>query len=140
MRISDWSSDVCSSDLAADQFHVPQGRLNPRGGEPALVGEFDRKTRISGFRPHSQNGAVPRSPGSAMNRFAHTTPKTPTERDPRWAAVLARDPSANDRFVYAVRTTGVYCRPGSPSRLPRPENVEFFDTPAAAEEIGRANV
>src|SRR3546814_6733705 len=123
MRISDWSSDVCSSDLgrrasaagrAADQLHVPQGRLNPRGGEPAQVGEFDRKTRISRFRPHSQNGAVPRSPGSAMNRFAHTIPKTPTERDPRWAAVLARDPSANDRFVYAVRTTGVYCRPGSP--------------------------
>src|SRR3546814_8087859 len=61
---------------AADQFHVPQGRLNPRGGEPALVGEFDRKTRISGFRPHSQNGVVPRSPGSAMNKSAHTTPKT----------------------------------------------------------------
>src|SRR3546814_11866668 len=71
-----------------------------------------------------------------MNKSAHTTPKTSTERDPRWAAVLARDPSANDRFVYAVRTTGVYCRPGSPSRLPRPENVEFFDTPAAAEAAG----
>src|SRR5690606_11305188 len=38
--------------------------------------------------------------------------------------------------VYAVRTTGVYCRPGSPSRLPRPENVEFFDTPADAEAAG----
>src|SRR3546814_19246372 len=104
MRISDWSSDVCSSDL------VPQGRLNPRGGEPAQVGEFDRKTRISRFRPHSQNGAVPRSPGSAMNRFAHTIPKTPTERDPRWAAVLARDPSANARFVYAVQIGRASCR------------------------------
>src|SRR3546814_3269833 len=60
---------------AADQLHVPQGRLNPRDGEPALVGEFDRKTRISRFRPHSQNGAVLRSTGSAMNRSAHTTPK-----------------------------------------------------------------
>src|SRR3546814_10801528 len=100
---------------AADQFHVPQGRLNPRGGEPALAGEFDRKTRISGFRPHSQNGVVPRSPGSAMNKSAHTTPKTSTERDPRWAAVLARYPSANARFAYAERTTGVSFRPGSPS-------------------------
>ena len=71
-----------------------------------------------------------------MNKSADTTLQAPTERDPRWAAVLARDSSANDRFVYAVRTTGVYCRPGSPSRLPRPENVEFFDTPADAEAAG----
>lgn len=54
--------------------------------------------------------------------------------DPRWAAVLARDRCAD--FVYAVRTTGVYCRPGSASRLPRPENVEFFDDAQAAEAAG----
>ena len=71
-----------------------------------------------------------------MNKPAHGTPPTVIERDPRWAAVLARDPSADGRFVYAVRTTGVYCHPGSPSRLPRPENVEFFDTPAEAEAAG----
>ncbi|MGD7514002.1 Ada metal-binding domain-containing protein, partial [Ralstonia pseudosolanacearum] len=52
------------------------------------------------------------------------------EHDPRWARVLARDASADGQFVYAVKTTGVYCQPSSPSRLPRPENVEFFDTPA----------
>jgi AraC family transcriptional regulator of adaptative response/methylated-DNA-[protein]-cysteine methyltransferase len=56
--------------------------------------------------------------------------------DPRWAAVLARDPAADDQFVYAVKTTGVYCRPSSPTRLPRRENVEFFATPAAAEAAG----
>ena len=56
--------------------------------------------------------------------------------DPRWQAVLARDPAADRRFVYAVRTTGVYCRPSSPSRLPRPENVEFFDSAEAAEAAG----
>ncbi|VCU71659.1 Bifunctional transcriptional activator/DNA repair enzyme Ada [Pigmentiphaga humi] len=56
--------------------------------------------------------------------------------DPRWTAVMARDPAADGRFVYAVRTTGVYCHPSSPTRLPRPENVEFFDTPAAAEAAG----
>lgn len=59
-----------------------------------------------------------------------------TERDPRWARVQARDPSADTEFVYGVRTTGVYCRPSSHSRLPRPENVEFFDSPAAAEAAG----
>jgi len=63
-------------------------------------------------------------------------PNTPTERDPRWSAVLARDASADGQFVYAVKTTGVYCRPSSLSRLPRPENVEFFDTPEQAEAAG----
>ncbi|MGD7104718.1 Ada metal-binding domain-containing protein, partial [Ralstonia pseudosolanacearum] len=58
------------------------------------------------------------------------------EHDPRWARVLARDASADGQFVYAVKTTGVYCQPSSPSRLPRPENVEFFDTPAEAEAAG----
>jgi AraC family transcriptional regulator of adaptative response/methylated-DNA-[protein]-cysteine methyltransferase len=58
------------------------------------------------------------------------------ELDPRWAAVLARDPTADQQFVYAVKTTGVYGRPSSASRLPKPQNVEFFDTPEAAEAAG----
>jgi len=57
-------------------------------------------------------------------------------RDPRWAAVKARNPDADSRFVYAVRTTGIYCRPSSASRMPKPENVEFFDTIEAAEAAG----
>ncbi len=59
-----------------------------------------------------------------------------TEQDPRWAAILARDSKADTLFVYGVKTTGVYCRPSSASRLPRPENIEFFDTPAQAEAAG----
>ncbi len=58
------------------------------------------------------------------------------EQDPRWAAILARDPKADALFVYGVKTTGVYCRPSSASRLPRPQNIEFFDTPAQAEAAG----
>ncbi|MCQ4166600.1 bifunctional DNA-binding transcriptional regulator/O6-methylguanine-DNA methyltransferase Ada [Tahibacter harae] len=54
----------------------------------------------------------------------------------RWAAVQARDPAADGHFVYAVRTTGVYCRPSSTARLPKRENVEFFATAAAAEAAG----
>lgn len=65
-----------------------------------------------------------------------TAQKSAVERDPRWAQVQARDAGADKLFVYAVKTTGVYCRPSSASRLPRPENVEFFDTPAAAEAAG----
>jgi len=56
--------------------------------------------------------------------------------DRRWAAVQARDPAADEQFVYAVRTTGVYCRPSSLTRLPRRENVEFFDSGEAAEAAG----
>jgi AraC family transcriptional regulator, regulatory protein of adaptative response / methylated-DNA-[protein]-cysteine methyltransferase len=56
--------------------------------------------------------------------------------DPRWAAVLARDPHADGTFYYAVRTTGVYCRPSCASRRARPEHVLFFGTRAAAEQSG----
>jgi AraC family transcriptional regulator of adaptative response/methylated-DNA-[protein]-cysteine methyltransferase len=54
----------------------------------------------------------------------------------RWAAVQTRDPRADGHFVYAVRTTGVYCRPSSAARLPRRKNVEFFDTERAAKAAG----
>lgn len=59
-----------------------------------------------------------------------------TRRDPRWAAVVRRDPGADGRFYYSVRTTGVYCRPSCASRLARPENVRFFATGADAERAG----
>ena len=54
----------------------------------------------------------------------------------RWAAVEARDTGADGRFVYAVRSTGIYCRPGCPSRRPRRENVSFFSSNAEAERAG----
>lgn len=54
----------------------------------------------------------------------------------KWAAVLARDAAADDAFVYAVRTTGVYCRPTCASRRPRRENAEFHADAAAAERAG----
>ena len=61
---------------------------------------------------------------------------SPIETDPRWQAVRDRDTSRDGSFIYAVRTTGVYCRPACPSRLPKPANVEFFADPAAAEAAG----
>ncbi len=51
----------------------------------------------------------------------------------RWDAVVARDERADDTFVYAVSTTGVFCRPSCPSRRPRREHVQFFPAPAAVE-------
>ncbi|WP_332455041.1 Ada metal-binding domain-containing protein, partial [Alcaligenes faecalis] len=61
-----------------------------------------------------------------------TNPAYKTD-DQRWAAVQARDPAADGQFVYAVRTTGVYCQPSSTTRLPKRENVEFFDSAQDAE-------
>lgn len=54
----------------------------------------------------------------------------------RWAALAARDPRADGTFVYAVRTTGVYCRPSCAARAARPENVSFHRTCAEAEAAG----
>ncbi|MFN3514079.1 MAG: bifunctional DNA-binding transcriptional regulator/O6-methylguanine-DNA methyltransferase Ada [Phenylobacterium sp.] len=61
--------------------------------------------------------------------------QTPQE-EARWAAVVARDRAADGRFVYSVRTTGVYCRPSCAARLARRENVAFHETPAQAEAAG----
>ncbi len=53
-----------------------------------------------------------------------------------WNAVAARSRHADGTFVYAVTTTGVYCRPSCPSRRPRREHVRFFPLPEAAETAG----
>jgi len=56
--------------------------------------------------------------------------------DARWAAVAARQVSPEPAFVYAVRTTGIYCRPSCPSRLAKRVNVSFFASPEEAERAG----
>jgi AraC family transcriptional regulator of adaptative response/methylated-DNA-[protein]-cysteine methyltransferase len=61
---------------------------------------------------------------------------TQTTADPRWAAVVARDAAADGTFCYAVKTTGVYCRPSCAARLPLPQNVRFYATCAEAESAG----
>lgn len=54
----------------------------------------------------------------------------------RWMAVLTRDRTADGEFVYAVRSTGIYCRPSCPSRKPRRQQVKFYALPDAAEQAG----
>ncbi len=54
----------------------------------------------------------------------------------RWKAVVARDPAAEGKFFYAVKTTGVFCRPGCSSRRPNRNNVAFFNMQADAERAG----
>ena len=59
-----------------------------------------------------------------------------TELQNKWQQVLARDARQDGRFVFAVRTTGVFCRPSCPSRRPRRDSVEFFAGPREAERAG----
>src|SRR3712207_3428649 len=56
--------------------------------------------------------------------------------DVAWTAVLEHDERFDWRFVYAVTSTGIYCRPSCPSRRPHREHVAFFPDPGAAEQAG----
>lgn len=62
----------------------------------------------------------------------------PSDRseDQFWSAVVTRDSARDGEFVFAVSTTGVYCRPSCPARRPRRENVQFFSRPEQAERAG----
>lgn len=59
---------------------------------------------------------------------------TTTIADPRW--LLLGNAKADGQFVYAVITTGIYCRPGCPSRRPNPDNVRFLPNHEQAEIAG----
>ena len=58
------------------------------------------------------------------------------KHDRNWDAVLARDASQDGAFVFAVSSTGVYCRPSCPAKHPRRTNVSFFHRPEEAERAG----
>lgn len=54
----------------------------------------------------------------------------------RYRAIDSRDARFDGQFVTAVRSTGIYCRPSCPARTPKPSNVTFYPTSAAAHEAG----
>jgi AraC family transcriptional regulator of adaptative response/methylated-DNA-[protein]-cysteine methyltransferase len=53
-----------------------------------------------------------------------------------WQAVMSRDRRADGRFVFAVRTTGIFCRPSCPARRPLRNNVAFYSDPVPARAAG----
>src|SRR5438552_1035260 len=73
---------------------------------------------------------------SAILQTAEAIEMAGNKHDRNWDAVLARDASQDGTFVFAVSSTGVYCRPSCPSRRPRRENVTFFNKPDEAEKAG----
>jgi len=62
--------------------------------------------------------------------------RAPARDEERWQAVKRRDPAFDGKFLFAVRTTGIYCRPSCASRPAKRENVSFFESGAAAENAG----
>src|SRR2546427_10973978 len=73
-----------------------------------------------------------------MSREANNNPREmrKTDEDSRWRAVMAKDLSSDGTFVYAVRSTRIYCRPWCQSRRPRRQQVVFFSAPGDAERAG----
>ncbi len=65
-----------------------------------------------------------------------TAPPRGMSFDERYRAIDARDARFDGQFVTAVRSTGIYCRPSCPARTPKPANVTFYATSAAAHEAG----
>lgn len=72
----------------------------------------------------------------ALSTSSRRTPARLLTDDDRWQVVLDRDVSAVDAFVFSVRTTGIYCRPTCPAKLPRRENVRFYKNCDEAEAEG----
>ncbi len=58
------------------------------------------------------------------------------DTDRMYRAMVSRDRRFEGQFVVGVRTTGIYCRPGCPARIPRRENVRFYPCTAAAQAAG----
>ena len=72
-----------------------------------------------------------------MNTVMKLSPEQLASADsPRWHAVQTRSRASDGQFVYAVSSTGIYCRPSCPSRRPRRDRVAFFETPEGAREAG----
>lgn len=67
-----------------------------------------------------------------MNRMMNTN----LSEETFWQACLNRDASFDGKFILAVRTTGIYCRPSCPARTPKRENVIFFKLPELAQQAG----
>jgi len=86
------------------------------------------------FPMTASNAILAKEASSEMAPANSTTAKC--EDDRRWDAVLGRDSGHDGDFVFAVLTTGIYCRPSCPARRPQRKNVAFFERPEHAEKAG----
>jgi hypothetical protein len=116
-----------------------RSRLSPRifsAVHQLIVIEFKSKNRsfITNRRLYCSNKTEENAMKSSPTNLKETAGYTSAED--RWKAVVRRDPDADGKFYYSVKTTGVYCRPCCVARLPRRENVEFYASCKDAERAG----
>ncbi|MGA7374971.1 MAG: Ada metal-binding domain-containing protein, partial [Candidatus Sulfotelmatobacter sp.] len=88
-------------------------------------------TRLSGILAEKIEGQM-----RIAQPKSKKTNGSPSVDQESWNAVIARDPNYDGEFVFAVATTGIYCRPSCAARRPRRENVTFFPRPDQAERAG----
>jgi methylphosphotriester-DNA--protein-cysteine methyltransferase len=98
-------------------FHIFATDSNIKSAQPR---------RISKWGPQPSTTSVRKK----MTTRIFSTPQE------RWSAIVSRNPDAAAAFVYAVKTTGIYCRPDCKARLARRANILFFDSGPLAEEAG----
>jgi AraC family transcriptional regulator of adaptative response/methylated-DNA-[protein]-cysteine methyltransferase len=92
--------------------------------------KFDSKKRSAAATPKARRSEQHKEEDMSAVQVSHQV------WDRAWHMVEERKPAADMLFVYAVRTTGVYCRPSCPSRRPLRSSVEFFATSELAERAG----
>jgi len=109
------------------------------GNQNILTRLFDRKNRIVhcfhrayALGIMTSNAILNPSELSEMARKIRNR----NDDEQRWQAVIARDAAYDNQFVFAVSSTGIYCRPSCAARRPRRENVRFFLSPIEAEQAG----
>src|SRR5271155_4948596 len=73
---------------------------------------------------------------SYLNELKETEQVSVVSLDDMWKALSERDLRYDGSFVYAVRSTTIYCRPSCASRKPRPDRVVFFSGPTEAQKAG----
>jgi AraC family transcriptional regulator of adaptative response/methylated-DNA-[protein]-cysteine methyltransferase len=151
MAASARSAEIASSGTAGHAWKLPKRRCTSRANAavPCVV-SVNRATlqatdcwAIAGMRSDGRTHILPVQ-GSSMRTLTTCGTeeaqmlRTPPYRDAdaRWAAVQQRDRRADGSFVYAVETTGIFCRPSCASRVPHRRNVEFFEQIGHAEQSG----
>src|SRR2546430_915481 len=131
--------DLRSTKLFVDDEAADVGRgFQPRRGDPERVAlqwsaGYNSPARC-GYQAKSTRAILGRM--NTMPRHATNLATAHLNDAARWSAVMAHDRDADGSFVYAVRSTSVYCRPSCPSRRPRRDRVAFFETAAAARGAG----
>jgi len=88
------------------------------------------------LRPRARTGTAVSGDGQPRGAPGATLGAMTLDFDACYRALASRDPRFDGRFVTGVLTTGIYCRPVCPARLPKPEHVRFLPSAAAAERAG----